>query len=344
MNDPLCSPNQQAHRMRVIAAILSFFLIGTFTIAQEQVRKRAVEADLAMTFGFVEGQKFMVERLTTKYPSLKLKAIMAVTKWDTSFARASTAVEQRLSKLMADQWPALRQQLMEQNRQKLIELESGYSERNAEQYIDEIDRRSSTGPSGAMLPVKQMLLSCHPDFAIAPDQEFTHGWVNEFSSAAHPKAKGLELKLKVPASWSQAEGDRPNIVQKWRSDGGHGDDQFILQIRSLPPGFTAADVQSLFTKETAAEFADGGTLISFKVGTLEKLPLGIIHSRMKVERVDVSLDVRNLVYYLVASDRLIMMQFMCMCKAGVEASDARMRTIEPLARLIAASLVLPAQY
>jgi hypothetical protein len=37
----------------------------------------------------------------------------------------------------------------------------------------------------------------------------------KFSTAGHAKAKGVDLTIKYPADWNAAEGDRPNVVQKF---------------------------------------------------------------------------------------------------------------------------------
>ena len=45
---------------------------------------------------------------------------------------------------------------------------------------------------------------------------------HEYSTQGHPKAKGLTVTLKYPTGWQRAEGERPNVVQKFseqRSDG-----------------------------------------------------------------------------------------------------------------------------
>ena len=45
---------------------------------------------------------------------------------------------------------------------------------------------------------------------------------HQYSTSGHPKAKGLVVTVKYPVGWEAAEGERPNIVQKFsekRSDG-----------------------------------------------------------------------------------------------------------------------------
>jgi hypothetical protein len=45
---------------------------------------------------------------------------------------------------------------------------------------------------------------------------------HQYSTSGHPKAKGLVVTVKYPTGWEAAEGERPNIVQKFsekRSDG-----------------------------------------------------------------------------------------------------------------------------
>ena len=43
----------------------------------------------------------------------------------------------------------------------------------------------------------------------------------------HPKAKGVNMKIKVPIGWEVKDGDRPNIVKKFIK----GDNVYLIQIR-----------------------------------------------------------------------------------------------------------------
>lgn len=322
--------------------IACWMLPGLPLTAQQPTIKKSLQGDLAQTYSFVEAQKMTLSQLASRFPDLAYSAASSEVKWNASFGRAGVATGDRLASLLGDEWPKLKETMMAQYAPLISKQNETASREYALQFFEEVNKRAGGQLSS---PVREMLLASHPDYRVAPEQEFARGWVSEFNSAGHSKAKGLEVKLKVPISWVRAEADRPNIVQKWRSDGGHGDDQMMFQIRLLPDGLSAADRSELFTEAAAIEMAgEGGKLISFKAGKLERLPLGIFHSIVTTERIDVKTTMRNLMYYVVTERHLIMMQFLVISEKGEDFMEQRMKTIEPLTKLIAGSMVLPALY
>lgn len=51
------------------------------------------------------------------------------------------------------------------------------------------------------------------------------------------QAKGVNFTISYPNSWRAAEGERPNILQKFVSEGGHGLEMMILtKDLPSPPG------------------------------------------------------------------------------------------------------------
>ena len=58
-----------------------------------------------------------------------------------------------------------------------------------------------------------------------------------FKSKGHPKAKGVNFKIKRPLGFEQMEANRPNIVQKWIKNPKDNNTmvQFMILIRQLNP-------------------------------------------------------------------------------------------------------------
>jgi len=61
-----------------------------------------------------------------------------------------------------------------------------------------------------------LLLLLYPIFAETFSEMYSIENRTTFSTKGHPKAKGINLTLKYPSFWESLEGDRPNIVQKFR--------------------------------------------------------------------------------------------------------------------------------
>lgn len=55
-----------------------------------------------------------------------------------------------------------------------------------------------------------------------------------FRTQGHPKAKGVDFQVRYPASWRPAEGERPNIIQKFVSENGRGLESIMLVVKDIP--------------------------------------------------------------------------------------------------------------
>ncbi len=194
-------------------------------------------------------------------------------------------------------------------------------------------------------PVREMLLASNPEFIKLPAQEFAKGFakgfVGKFSTKGHKKSKGVEFSFSYPLSWKREEGERPNIIQKWTSDGGHGMDVFLISVTKLPEVPTQAEVTEFFGESGAKEMIpDGGVFLRFSSGKIERLPLGMLHYTSSSQRLDATIKMRAVMYYFIAGDSLIMMQFMCRTSEDTDASrEGRFTLLEPLFKSILNSMV-----
>jgi hypothetical protein len=68
---------------------------------------------------------------------------------------------------------------------------------------------------------------------VAPVREFIDGGRTTFSTNDHPKTKGVNFTIAYPNSWAAAEGDRPNIVQKFTSEAGRGLEMAVIVTNDL---------------------------------------------------------------------------------------------------------------
>ena len=73
----------------------------------------------------------------------------------------------------------------------------------------------------------------------------------------HPKAKGVNMKLKAPIGWEISEGDRPNVVKKFVKDG----NSFIVLVKDNVTFFSRKEIKELFkddkfTNEFIQELGD----------------------------------------------------------------------------------------
>jgi len=276
------------------------------------------------------------------YPELESQVMIAELRWNIAFQAAEEGVEARLKVLFPDRWADSRAKLIAKWQPILRHQNSKATREMAIKVLELIQQRAK----GVLdSPHREMLLSSHPRFAKAPALEFTSGYTGTFSSKGHSKAKDVELTIKYPLSWKKLEADRPNIVQKWISDGGHGTDVFMVLVRRFPTLPTAQEKAELFTESFAKEMCESlGKLVSYTTGRLERQPLGIVHFTGTTKRLDLTVDARGVCYYLVQDDAIVALQFMCYAPGDPEVKESRFKQLEPLFKLIVNSLVLPTSY
>ena len=330
--------------IRFTAAIAAcfFFFISPVAIGQAPPIKTTIAQDLAKTFGFCYGQRLSLTQLRQMFPDLDAQIMLTEMQWNSAFKEAEAGVEARLKAFGPDQWEDTRAKMIAQFEPVLKQQNSKATVEIAINFLEVVQQRAK----GVLdSPNREMLLASHPKFVKSPELEFATGYTGTFSSKGHSKAKGVELTVRYPLSWKQLEADRPNIVQKWTSDGGHGTDIFMVQVRKFPALPTPQESAELFTESFAKKmFEDGGKTLSYTTGRLEKLPLGIVHFTQTTKRLDVTVDTRGVVYYLILDDAFITLQFMCYTPGGAEAKEARIKHLEPLIKAMVNSLVLPTNY
>jgi hypothetical protein len=96
-----------------------------------------------------------------------------------------------------------------------------------------------------------------PVFAQAADpaREFLDGHRATFSTMGHPKAKGVVFTIAYPLSWAAKEGERPNIVQRFISEHGHGLEMALILTKQL-----SLPADSVLTYQDLRELFDVGIL------------------------------------------------------------------------------------
>lgn len=192
------------------------------------------------------------------------------------------------------------------------------------------------------------LLSGPVAFAGTPiAKEFTSGNRTKFSTAGHPKSKGLDMVLSYPNSWSAQEGERPNIVQKFFSEGGRGLEGALIITKNLPlpPGTVISEdeLKELFAPaEMKAMLPRGANFIQARRTKIEGIPAGVLEYSMRQERAGLTFDSQFISYMFIYGTTLVQLQ--CMVTAGQPTSSVvlarKMDDFKPLFFLMANSIVL----
>lgn len=183
-------------------------------------------------------------------------------------------------------------------------------------------------------------------FAVTPAaKEFADGNRTKFSTAGHSKSKGINMTLYYPNSWVAKEGERPNIVQKFFSEGGLANAVISTKNLELPHGTVISenDLKEFFTPaEMKTMVPPGANFIQAKPTKIEGIPAGILEYSMRQERAGLTIDGQVISYIFIYGTTMVQLQ--CMVSTGQATTPAalarKMDEFRPLFFLMANSIVL----
>jgi hypothetical protein len=178
-------------------------------------------------------------------------------------------------------------------------------------------------------------------------KEFTSGSRTKFSTAGHPKSKGINMVMSYPNSWLAQEGERPNIVQKFFSEGGRGLEGALIITKNLPlPSGTVIseiELKEFFTPVVMKTMVPpGAKFIQAKPTKIEGIPAGILEYSMRQERAGLTIDGQFISYIFIYGTTMVQLQ--CMVSTGKPTTPSvlaqKMDDFKPLFFLMANSIVL----
>lgn len=296
---------------------------------------------LGRAYGYLKGLQINLERIKEKYPELELEVKKAEMEFGLSFGRAQERITLSLKNILANDYVKFNTRVINEISSVLSTQE--ISKDIALKYLDEVKYRAKGNIES---PVLETLLIYQ--FIENPSKEYSSGFIKTYSTANHPKAKGSTINIKLPISWSQKEGDRPNVVQKFISENGEGQEMVMLLIRDLGPLKEYFDTQEklkeLFTETSLKEMTpEGGEYISAQSISLDNQQGGQVIYRITQETLDIPITMQCINYITVQGNNMIFLQCMVSIEEGENLND-RFNLFLPLFRHIAISLVLEDKY
>ncbi|MBX3282941.1 MAG: hypothetical protein KF756_10730 [Acidobacteria bacterium] len=318
---------------------LMIWLLGISVSGQNNTSDpEARDRELLRTYGYCYGQQRSVDQIKADFPSLSVAMFQAQTAFDVTFGKSCQAV--------AAEFPTEIKRELNSKFDQLLPR-SVITEVVARDFIEKIHARAK---GEIETPVKETLLAFNPDFRRSPGLEFMRGYTRVYSTLNHAKAKGLHLEIKLPASWMSREGNRPNVVQFFKSEYGRNDPSAIIMVQQFTPPrgirVTQSEIDSLFSASGLKSFVpDDAKVLESKPIVLEGLKGGMWVFEMSADRLDVSITMRTLQYVIFYKNRLIFLQF----SSGGTPDNRSLWTASfeknrPLFQMVANSLVIVDKY
>src|SRR5690554_4215387 len=187
-----------------------------------------------------------------------------------------------------------------------------------------------------------------------PQKEFTAGYVNTFSIKGHRKSKNTDWQLKIPKSWYAKEGNGPNIIYKFISDCGNGNEIVILLVQDLNDFYDLNYIKEelggekdeflkelLYNEETVkGMIPKKGKLLSLKRETIA-FNEGIIFSyQYATESLGIKMQMQTLYFMLLIDDRIYHIQASVNSDNINEDLNLKMNKFKPLFMQIANSIII----
>lgn len=332
-------------RWHALAALLAGALLSGLVHAQLNSNERATGA-LGKAWGFFYGQMARLDRIEQSHPDLRAGVFQARSELRAAFPDLEAQAEKNFRS-----WGATDEQLTKMRQH----LRDGLAPMLAQ---EPIDRESSLAFLGAVrerakgvdVPedILQYLLAAA--FMDRPHVELLRGWRKDYSSRGHPKAKGIEVRLKVPRSFKQEEGERPNIVAKWTSEGGNGSEIMMLTVLA-GDGYTLSrqeiddDLRLGERSEIRSALEEVGQVLSLRSFSQERAAGYIADVESQADRTGIEMTIRQRMFVLFVKNRVV--SFSCQIGTTRDRAltlESRMAKFGELCRLTVNSLVLPQQY
>jgi len=300
--------------------------------------KRVSEA-----YGYLSGQEYSLNLIKKEFPHFEMSILKAQMSFNSTFGKSKEGMKKYLAEYLGKkEFNQYEEKLMSEL--KKILGNQTFTEEIATHFISEVESRAKGNIASTVL---ETLLSFQ--FSDRPQDELTSGFTATFKTKGHLKSKNTDWQIKIPKSWKAEEADRPNIIQKFTSDYGAGNQSIMLTVKEmpLPKGYkiTKEELNDLFIeKEMKDMVPDGGKFISFTKMTLDNNIGGMIEYEQTVERLDFKMKIRMVEFMFIRSDKWYFLQ----CSVGSEKTDTDlslvMKKYLPLYKLVANTIVVNDQY
>ena len=296
---------------------------------------------LGRTYGYIKGQQFSLNRIRKLFPDLENEVTKSELEFSISFKKASDRITKELEEILGNEFRSFEDQMAEKLKSTLGNQK--IDKQTALLFFEEIKSRAKGNIES---PVLETLLTYQ--FIDTPEKEFLKGYVKTYSTKGHPKSKGVTINSKLPLSWKQQEGDRPNIIQKFVSENGSGQEIVLFMVKDLelPSGYkiTQSELDDFFVESELREMiAEGSEFISAKRISLDNHTGGQIIYKTVQERLDFTITMQSVQFITIYNGKMIFLQ--CMVSAEPDENlTERFDLFLPIFRQIANSMILMDQY
>jgi len=173
---------------------------------------------------------------------------------------------------------------------------------------------------------------------------------HEYSTQGHPKAKGLTVTLQYPTGWQRAEGERPNVVQKFSEQRSDGLSRMALllikylpkEIADIPEADLYGELSSMddLAQELRDMFPPGARILSAVVTKYDGAPGLLCVYVMQGERAGFQLEMHVVQHTVFHGGKILLLECSAGGLAGSTAITSLFQESRDLFTLMGNSIVL----
>jgi hypothetical protein len=305
--------------------------------------KKPKHLRVSEAYGYLIAQENTLALIKKDFPQFEMNILKAQLTFNSTFGKSKQGMKNYLNEYLGQNEFKAYDEKITAEIQKLL-VNQIFTTETATNFISEVESRAKGNISSTVL---ETLLSFQ--YWDIPQAELLDGFTNTFKTKGHSKSKNTDWQIKVPKSWKAEESDRPNIIQKFISDYGSGDQMIMLIIKdmSLPDGYvvTKEELNDFFTEiEMKKMIPDGGKFISFTKMTLDNNIGGMIEFEQTAERLDFKVKIRMVQFIFIKDNKIYILQG-TVSSGKIETDlSLEMKKYLPLYKLVANTIVVNGQY
>lgn len=250
--------------MRLLAGVFTIlaFIAGanqSFAANEFDENKNSYVWRLASAKLYVMGQNHGLDLIKKEHPGLSAEIESARTAFDLSvYGEGYRSIDSRIISIYQDDPQGLtdfrvRYSEIEADALKKFLTLGGRDFSAAQRVIERVRQR--TQGDFETTETARALISAVPRLSESPLAEMSAGFKKRVDTKAHPHAKGREVSLDIPLTWSRLQEKGVNIAASYRSQLGSGKIHMVLNIKQIE------GVDRTLTKEEHAsatkELVDG---------------------------------------------------------------------------------------
>lgn len=165
----------------LILSVLIMLTIAPLQNAFAQETRESLSVNIGRTYGFILGQRLMLNRIEAEFPALSLRAKKAEVEFESAFGIAEKNIERALREQLKDKYSEY-----VTAGEKVLEstiMAQQISIKIAARFLDEVESRAKGKiPS----PILETLLKYQ--FESRPSEELNRGFKRIYRTKGHPKA------------------------------------------------------------------------------------------------------------------------------------------------------------